>query len=89
MWSVAKALQIPLDPNIKNLFDTPYTISFVIRKRQQVDNLYELPKDKRPTEQLIWEGSAEEIDEWIEKVFGKKKEETNNVAVISLDDVEG
>lgn len=88
MWSVAKSLQIPLDPKIKTLYDTPYTISYVIRKRQQVDNLNELPKEKRPTERLIWEGTAEEIDDWIDKVFGKKPNPDLDMAIIDISEVE-
>lgn len=72
MWSVSKALQIPLDSRIKELADLPYTISFVVRKRQQIDNLSELPKDKKPPESMIWDGSPEEMEEWLEKVFDNK-----------------
>lgn len=86
MWSVAKALQIPLDPKLKTLADTPYTISYVIRKRQQLDNLNELPKEKRPPDQIIFEGTSEDLDDWLDRVFNKK-EETNTYFDIS--DVEG
>ena len=57
----------------------PYTISFVIKKRMQIDNLMELPKEKRPSSKLIWEGSAEELEEWLEVVLNpdKKKKRTN------------
>lgn len=73
MWSVAKALQVPLDKSIKNITDIPYTISFVIRKRQQIDNFNELSKDKRPPELMMWDGTPEELEEWIDKVFHPKK----------------
>ena len=52
--------------------DVPYTISFVIRKRQQIDNFYELDESKRPTERMIWEGTAEDIERWLERVFNSK-----------------
>jgi hypothetical protein len=72
-------LQIPLDPRIKELADLPYTISFIIRKRQQIDNLNELTKDKRPTEEIIWDGSSEDLEEWLEKVLDPKKKEDDKI----------
>lgn len=86
MWSVSKALQIPLDPRVKRLFDLPHTISYVIRKRQQIDGFRELPKEKRPPEILIWEGTIEELDEWLERVFDTK---TPNESILTIDDIEG
>lgn len=69
-------MQIPFDPKVKELADLPYTISFIIRKRQQVDNLSELPKEKRPPESMIWNGTPEEIEEWLDKVFDHKHQDT-------------
>ena len=64
-------MQIPLDSKIKNLQDLPHSISYVVRKRQQVDNFNELPKDKRPPEKMIWDGAPEELEDWIDNVvFG-------------------
>lgn len=83
-------MQVPLDPKIRNLAEIPYTISFVIRKRQQIDNLNELTKDKRPPESMIWDGTAEDIEEWLDKVFdSKKKGENQLVFDISKNDIEG
>lgn len=65
---------IPLDPKVKELPQLPYTISYVIRKLQQIDNLSELPKEKRPTDEIIWDGSSEELDEWLDKVLNNKHE---------------
>ena len=78
MWEIAKALQIPLDNKVTTLTELPYTISYVIRKRLQVSSLQEMPKDKRVPEMTIWDGSAEEIEEWIKKNIrkgGRKKVE--------------
>jgi len=72
-------LQVPLDPRVKELADLPYTISFIIRKRQQIDNLNELTKDKRPTEEIIWDGSSEDLEEWLEKVLDPKKKEDDKI----------
>ena len=52
----------------------PHTISYVIRKRQQIDSLSELPKEKRPSDELIWEGSPEDLDDWLSRVFGSKEQ---------------
>jgi hypothetical protein len=61
-------LQIPLDSKISKLEDIPHSISYVIRKRQQIDSLSELPKDKRPPEKMIWDGSPEDMEDWIDNV---------------------
>lgn len=78
---------IPLDPQVERLDKTPYTISFVVRKRQQVDSLNEIPRNKRPPEQMIWEGTSEEIDDWIDRVFKtKEKETTTNIIIEDVED---
>lgn len=66
----------------------PYTLSSTIRKRQQIDNLNELPKEKRPTEQIIWEGSANDLEEWLEKVMGNKSKEDTEIIIRDID-IEG
>ena len=68
-------MSIPLDPQVKELTQLPYTISYVIRKLQQIDNLNELPKEKRPPEEMIWDGSSDELDTWLDRVIGTKKEQ--------------
>jgi hypothetical protein len=67
-------LQIPLDSRIKELADLPYTISFIIRKRQQIDSLNELTKKQRPPESLIWDGEPEALEEWLDNLFSDKKQ---------------
>jgi len=68
-------LQIPFDPKLKALEELPFTISFVIRKRMQIDNLNELEKSKRPPEMMIWDGTGDEIENWLDKVFGRKPDD--------------
>ena len=82
MWTLAKALQIPLDTQLTELRDIPYTISFVIKKRLQIDNLNQLPKEKRPPEWMIWDSPPEQIEEWIDKVFNRKKQEPTEVIIM-------
>jgi len=71
---------------VKNLYQLPYTISFVIRKLQQIDALNELPKEKRPPDKILWDGTSEELDEWLEKVLDHK---TKQDVDILISDVEG
>lgn len=79
-------MHIPLDRNIENLPDVPYTISFVIRKRQQVDNLNELGKDKRPDEELIWDGTSEELDAFLDRVLSGKEQKEVDLVIDSIED---
>lgn len=58
----------------------------MIKKRQQIDNLMELPKEKRPDEFIIWEGTPDELEDWIDEVFSKKTQQT---AELVIADVEG
>jgi hypothetical protein len=87
MWSIAKALQIPLDTNVKYLDDIPHSLSFVVRKRIQIDNFNELPREKRPPELMIWDGTSKDIDEWLDKVY-KRKEKSDEKISIPLEDIE-
>ena len=91
MWSVSKALQIPLDPKIKELADLPYTISFIIRKRQQIDNLNELDKKRRPPESIIWDGTPEELEKWLDDVLDPKKKGGHDEITFNIkpSDIEG
>ena len=66
-------MQIPLDDKVKHIEDIPYTLSFVIRKHIQEDNLSELPKDKRPPEKMLWDGKSEELNDWLDNIWDTKK----------------
>lgn len=45
----------------------------------------ELPKEKRPDDNLIWNGTSEDLEDWIERVFSKKQQ----TAEIVVSEVEG
>lgn len=78
---------MPFDLQVETLKDLPYTISYVIRKKQQVDSFRELPKEKRPTERMIWEGTPEEMEDWLDRVFDRKKgKRKEDVSVFMIDD---
>ena len=88
MWTLSKALQVPLDPKISELRDIPYTISFVIKKRLQIDNLNQLPTEKRPPEWMVWDSAPEDIEEWIDKVFDKSKEPPTTEVYITESEID-
>lgn len=54
---------------------------------QQIDNLSELPKEKRPPDSIIWDGTSEDLEEWLDKVLGDRKGKTDVEILIS--DIEG
>jgi hypothetical protein len=63
-----------LHENLPTADKLPWTISYVVRKRTQIDSFSELPKDKRPPDTMIWWGTTEEIDRWFERVFPKPQD---------------
>jgi hypothetical protein len=79
-------LRIPIDTRLKEIRDLPYTISFVLRKRMQIDNLSELPKEKRPPDSILWEGTSEDLDDWLDRVFDTNKPVNTDFII---DDIEG
>lgn len=75
-------------PNFKKIVDLPWTMSYIIRKRQQVDSYKELPKEKRPPELMIWWGSSEKIDKWFDRVFDRKKTSESETFIINESEIE-
>lgn len=69
----------------------PYTISYVIRKHMQIDNLAELPKEKRPPDNILWDGTGDELNAWLDKVLERDKESRfkNDSIIITDDMIEG
>lgn len=88
IWNVSKALQIPLDKKLTRLNEVPYTISYVIRKRQQIDSFNELPKEKRPDDRLIWDGTSEQLDDWFDRVFSRNHKDSDEEISINIDEIE-
>ena len=57
---------------------------------QQIDNLNELPKEKRPPDYIIWDGSTEEMDDWLDRVLNHPGKNQNQVEFLIKDsDIEG
>ncbi len=65
--------------------EMPWTISYVIRKRLELDSYAELPKEKRPPDKLIWYGTADDIDKWFDKVFKRKGTKEDDEFVFTID----
>lgn len=64
-------------------------MSFVIRKRHQVDSLMELSKEKRPPDSILWWGTPEELEEWLDKVFDHRTKTPDTFDfVIKQEDIE-
>lgn len=63
---------LPLHRDLPPIDELPWTINYVIKKRAQIDSFNELPKEKRPPDNIIWYGTPEELDNWFDKVFDRK-----------------
>lgn len=53
----------------------------------QIDSFAELPKEQRPPEKLVWDGTSSDIENWLDRVF-KNKQDTS-IANLEIDFVEG
>jgi len=73
---------------VSKLSQLPYTISYVIRKMQQIDNLNELPKEKRPPQDVIWDGTSDDMDEWLETVLSSGGKKNTTEVQFIVDDIE-
>lgn len=82
-------LRIPFDLDVKSVLDIPYTISYVIKKRKQIDSFSELPQEKRPPEHIIWSGNPKDLSDWFDKVFKRNKKKDDDEFYLDIDEVEG
>jgi len=48
----------------------------------QLDSYQEVPKDKRPPDNLIWWGTTEDVEGWFDMVFSSKGKEE---AIMDID----
>lgn len=67
MWHIVRDSMVVFDYKFRDITDIPYTFSYLIRKRMQIDSWNELPKEKRPPE-AIWDKPSE-LEEWFDRVF--------------------
>ena len=68
----------------ESAYDLPYTISSVIKLREMLDGFLELPKDKRPPEDVWFK--PEELEEWLDRAFSSDKQTSFDFVI---DDIEG
>jgi hypothetical protein len=89
MWATSKSLGKPLQSDLPEPSEMPWTIAYCIRKREQVNSYAELPKDKRPPEIMTWWGTQEELDRWFDRVFKRDKDKKHQAVVIAdIDDTD-
>ena len=55
---------------------------------QQIDNLNELPKEKRPPQDVIWDGTSDDMDEWLETVLSSGSNKKTTEVQFIVDDIE-
>ena len=41
----------------------------------------ELPKEKRPPDDIIWDGSPEDMEDWLDRIFGNKEKMTTDIVL--------
>lgn len=72
MWRIVKQFNIPLHESLKiSADDYPHTISFLIKKRMQVDSFDELSEDKKPPKSIWYKPQA--LTEWFDRVYDNKQ----------------
>lgn len=78
MRHIVQNSNIKFDELFKDMNNVPYTFSYLIRKRMQIDSWNELPKEKRPPES-IWD-NAKELEEWFDRIYGDKAQTKFDIA---------
>ena len=48
----------------------------------------ELPKSKRPPDELIWHNNQKKLSRWLEDALGGKKKEFDSNVFVPLDEIE-
>ena len=55
----------------------------------QVDNLMELPKDRRPPDSIIWHNNPDRLTQWLdETLVGNAEKKAGDISYIDLSRVE-
>lgn len=76
MWRISKEVGQPLHTSIINIAvsDYPYTLTYVLRRRIQIDGYNELSKEQRPPKS-IWD-SPSELEDWFDRIFSRGEKQT-------------
>ena len=85
---IVEATGLPLIEGIDNVVDIPHTISFAVAYRLRINDMQELPKDKRPPRNL-WD-KPHRLSEFIDDVFdiNSSGERSEKFIEFDLEDVE-
>ncbi len=62
-------------------------MGYVIKKRRQVDGFAEMPKDKRPPDIIVWWGTEDDIEDWIDKVYDNKEKPDDEISFIIPEEI--
>jgi hypothetical protein len=87
-WRIVKDLNYPLHKSLNgfSVLEYPYTITFVIKRRMQIDSYMELPEEKRPP-RSIWDYPSK-ISEWFDNAFSDGKKQNEFTLPVNDDEVE-
>lgn len=72
MWRIVQSSNIKFDDRIGSVDELPYTLSYLVKKRMQIDNWMELPREKRPPES-IWDKPGD-LEEWFDRIYGEESQ---------------
>ena len=50
-----------------------------------MDNINELPEEKRPPELMIWDGTVDELNDWIDNTLSGKQKSTADVVIENVE----
>lgn len=73
--------------NLPPADELPWTISYVIKRRTQIDTYNELSKEQRPPDNILWHGTPEDIEEWFDKVLKRKNTPEEFSITVDEDDI--
>ena len=76
-WHIVRDSGISFDRLVPSVQELPYTISFLIKKRMQIDSWMELPEDRRPPI-AIWDKPSE-LEDWFDRVYGENTQTEFNM----------
>jgi len=88
VWRIVKELHHPIHESLRGLsvFEYPYSVNYVIKRRMQIDSYMELPEEKRPP-RSIWDKPSE-LDEWFERIFSDGDKQTKFEIPVNEDEIE-